>query len=224
MDLRQHGARVWLDILDAQPGRYWTRSIEQALSESEMMIVIISPAALESMHVMVEWQAYLEARRPVLPVLAAPCELPEALQRRHPVSFTRPAAYQRAVHQVTTRLIDYGTRIWRSDPVIWSLGEDMRERRDHRERSRETAQPACPETAVEGAGPPPAETVEPDPVSAETKKPEHDLASTIRRMASALRTRLLRRRPPSLGSFSNDARLPVQASTESAGSRRDVIA
>jgi hypothetical protein len=62
--LCETGANVWLDIYNARPGRHWARSIEQALAESKMMIVVLSPAALESAHIAVEWQAYLEEIHP----------------------------------------------------------------------------------------------------------------------------------------------------------------
>ena len=132
-DLTRSGARVWLDIRDARPGRHWGRSIEQALSDSSMMIVVLSPHALQTAHVSVEWQAYLEAYRPVIPVLAQRCDPPGPLRTRRPVDFTRESSYQRAFHQLMTRLLEYGTRVRRSDPVIWTMSEnvmDFRQRND----------------------------------------------------------------------------------------------
>jgi hypothetical protein len=131
-DLSRSGAKVWLDIRNARPGRHWTRSIEQALSDSSMMIVILSRCALESPHVAVEWQAYLEAYRPVIPVLVEPCDLPGPLRTRRPLDFTRERDYPRVFHQLVTRLIDYGTRIRRSDPVIWTITENVIEYRESR--------------------------------------------------------------------------------------------
>jgi hypothetical protein len=131
-DLSRSGAKVWLDIRNARPGRHWTRSIEQALSESSMMIVILSRCALESQHVAVEWQAYLEAYRPVIPVLIEPCNLPGPLRTRRPLDFTRERDYTRTFHQLVTRLIDYGTRIRRSDPVIWTMAESVIDYRESR--------------------------------------------------------------------------------------------
>jgi hypothetical protein len=137
-DLNRTGANVWLDIRNARPGRHWARSIEQALSESNMMIVILSPAALQEPHVSVEWQAYLEAYRPVIPVLVRPCDLPGPLRTRRPVDFTRDQYYSRSVHQLVSRLLESGTRIHRSDPVIWTMTESIMDYRDeHR--------PVCPE-------------------------------------------------------------------------------
>jgi hypothetical protein len=131
-DLVTSGANVWIDIRNAKPGRHWNRSIEQALGDSHMMIVVLSPAALTSPHVAVEWQAYMEAYRPVIPVLAEVCDPPGPLRTRRPVDFTKPRHYTRAFHQLMNRLIEYGSRIRRNDPVIWTLVEDINDFRDER--------------------------------------------------------------------------------------------
>ncbi len=122
-DLTRTGANIWLDIRNARPGRHWARSIEHALSESAMMIVVLSPAALRAPHVPAGWHAYLEAYRPVIPVLAAPCDLPGPLRTRRPIDFTREQAYNQAFQHLTERLLDFGARVRRSNPVIWELAD-----------------------------------------------------------------------------------------------------
>ncbi len=131
-DLSRSGAKVWLDIRNAQPGRHWGRSIEQALSACGMMLVVLSPGALECAHVTVEWQAYLEANRPVIPILLKPCDPPGPLRTRRPVDFRHERDYSRSFHQLVTRLIDSGTRVRRTDPVIWTLSEHVNEYRGER--------------------------------------------------------------------------------------------
>lgn len=124
LQLNESGANVWMDIHHAEPGRNWTASIEQALSESHMMIVVLSPEALASQHVLVEWQAYLEAHRPVVPVMAVYCDPPGPLRTRTPVDFTRERDFNKAFHRLTMRLIEYDTRARRRDPVIWTLSRE----------------------------------------------------------------------------------------------------
>jgi hypothetical protein len=128
-DLIQNGAMIWLDILHALPGRQWTRSVQTALGESGMMIVVLSPDAIESEHVNAEWRAYMDAYRPVVPIIAEACDLPDRLRSRRPIDFTRSFNYARMVHHLMTELIDRGTRLRRLDPVIWSMQEDVNERR-----------------------------------------------------------------------------------------------
>lgn len=166
-DLRASGAIVWLDVHNAEPGRNWGRSIERALSESNMMVVVLSPQALNSAHVAVEWQAYLEARRPMIPVIAKPCDLPGPLRTRRPVDFTWD--YSRAFHQLVSRLLERNARGVRGDPVIWSMAEGVQEFR--------AEQPAM----LSSVSIPPSDSI------------LDDLAETgIKRMVSGLRDMLRR--------------------------------
>ncbi len=118
-DLSAYGARTWIDVRDARPGRHWERSIEQALNESGMMVVVLSPEALVSKQVAMEWQAFLEAYRPVMPVVVVPCDLPAPLRARRPIAFTRASRYRRSFHELITRLIEYNTRVRHIEPLIW---------------------------------------------------------------------------------------------------------
>jgi hypothetical protein len=95
-----------------------------------MMIVILSPAALDAAHVNVEWQAYLEAHRPMIPVLFRDCDLPGPLRTRRPVDFRRD--YARAFHLLVNRLIECGTRTRRVDPVIWTMSEQVQDFREEK--------------------------------------------------------------------------------------------
>jgi len=168
-DLNRTGANVWLDIRNARPGRHWARSIEQALSESNMMIVVLSPAALKEPHVSVEWQAYLEAYRPVIPVLVRPCDPPGPLRTRRPVDFTRDQYYSRAVHQLVSRLLESGTRVRRNDPVIWTMTERVMDYRDEHK-------PAFPEDVPSRTGT--------DVTPSGLRRMVHGLREMLRRSAS----------------------------------------
>lgn len=165
-DLIAHGANVWLDIRNARPGRHWARSIAAALSESSMMVVVLSPQALLSRHVAAEWQAYLEAYRPVIPVLAEDCDPPGPLRTRRPVDFTHPRFNDRALHELITRLIDYNTRVRRQEPVIWSPPAEEHHADD---------------TSGQDSTPPLRQTPPPGPIRD---------ASNLRRMVRGLRNHL----------------------------------
>ncbi len=117
-DLSAYGARTWIDVRDAHQGRHWERSIEQALNESGMMVVVLSPEALQSQQVAMEWQTYLEAYRPVIPAVVVPCDLPAPLRARRPIAFTRPSRYRRAFHELITRLIEHNTRMRNIEPLV----------------------------------------------------------------------------------------------------------
>jgi hypothetical protein len=80
-DLKEKGANVWLDQLDIRPGRQWDREVERALSMCNEMLVVLSPAAIDSNNVMDEVAFALDERKTVIPILHGECRLPFRLRR-----------------------------------------------------------------------------------------------------------------------------------------------
>jgi asparagine synthetase B (glutamine-hydrolysing) len=80
-DLKNNAANVWLDQMDIRPGRQWDREIERALTKCNELLVILSPAAIDSNNVMDEVAFALEERKVVIPVLYKECRLPFRLRR-----------------------------------------------------------------------------------------------------------------------------------------------
>ena len=81
--------RVFLDQVDLQSGRTWIDQFQEAVEKSERLILVVSPEALESDWVQVEWQSFF-TRRPkdVFPVLIADVELPAFLDPIQWIDFT----------------------------------------------------------------------------------------------------------------------------------------
>jgi len=80
-DLRAAGASVWMDRLDIKPGERWDRAVEDALKKCPELLVILSPAAVESTNVMDEVSLALEEGKTILPVVHRNCEIPFRLRR-----------------------------------------------------------------------------------------------------------------------------------------------
>jgi hypothetical protein len=80
-DLRAGGAGVWVDQLDIAPGQRWDRAVEDALAKCLQLVVILSPAAVESTNVMDEVSLALEDGKTVVPVLHRQCKIPFRLRR-----------------------------------------------------------------------------------------------------------------------------------------------
>src|SRR6266480_4531380 len=87
-DLRAGGADVWIDQLDIEPGQRWDRAIEDALAKCPELLVILSPAAVESTNVMDEVSLALEDGKTVVPVLHRQCKIPFRLRRLQYVDFS----------------------------------------------------------------------------------------------------------------------------------------
>jgi TIR domain len=80
-DLRTAGTTVWLDQLDIKPGQRWDRSVEDALANCPILVIILSPASVASTNVMDEVSFALEQGKVVIPVLYRDCAIPFRLRR-----------------------------------------------------------------------------------------------------------------------------------------------
>src|SRR5262245_42287189 len=88
-DVRDAGASVWVEQLDIPPGERWDHSIEEALNNSPIQIVVLSPEAVNSVNVMDEVSFALEQRKRVIPVLYRQCQIPFRLRRVQYIDFTK---------------------------------------------------------------------------------------------------------------------------------------
>ena len=86
-DLKAAGANVWLDQVDIDPGQRWDRAVEDALSNCPRLLVILSPAAVNSTNVLDEVSFALETQKTVIPVLFRDCSIPFRLRRVQHVDF-----------------------------------------------------------------------------------------------------------------------------------------
>jgi hypothetical protein len=91
-DLKAAGARVWLDQLDIIPGQRWDRAVEDALSNCQRMLVILSPSSVSSTNVMDEVSFALEKSKIVIPVIHRDCTVPFRLRRVQHVDFRQDYA------------------------------------------------------------------------------------------------------------------------------------
>jgi len=86
-DLRNAGAKVWLDQLDIGAGQLWDSAIEAALRASPRQVVVLSPEAVNSQNVMDEVSYALEEHNQVIPVLYRDCQIPFRLRRVQHIDF-----------------------------------------------------------------------------------------------------------------------------------------
>ena len=69
-DLKGAGASVWLDQLEIVPGQRWDRAFEDALANCSRMLVILTPASVNSTNVMDEVSFALEEKKTVIPLIS----------------------------------------------------------------------------------------------------------------------------------------------------------
>lgn len=86
-DLKAAGANVWMDQLDIEPGEPWDRSVEEAVTKSPRMLVILSPVSVTSDNVRDEVSFALSRQKRVIPVLYRDCDIPFRLARLQHIDF-----------------------------------------------------------------------------------------------------------------------------------------
>lgn len=78
---------VWMDVEDIPAGMKWSTAVQQGLLLADVMVVVISPSAMQSRHVEDEWQYFLDMNKPVIPLMWHPAALHFQLARIQRVNF-----------------------------------------------------------------------------------------------------------------------------------------
>jgi len=87
-ELKSEGFDIWFDQFDIPPGARWDAEIEKALEESEIFMVILTPASAKSENVLDEIGYAIDSGKRILPVLLETSTLPLRLRRFQYVDFT----------------------------------------------------------------------------------------------------------------------------------------
>lgn len=105
-DLKHHRVNVWLDQFDIVAGKSWARQVGEALDRCRVMLLIMSPASMESGNSEDEWNYYLDQGKPIIPILYRSCRVPYRLNKLQYVDFaTLP--YERALTRLVATVNSY---------------------------------------------------------------------------------------------------------------------
>jgi hypothetical protein len=107
-DLQAAGASVWLDQIELEPGRPWDIEIQRALMACNRMLVVLSPASVNSTNVLDEVSFALKKQKTVIPVLYQDCEIPLRLDRLQYVNLIN---YDRGMRILLKSLAERGQPI-----------------------------------------------------------------------------------------------------------------
>lgn len=78
--LHERGGRLWIDTSDIPAGHDWRERIKEGLDNAKCMILFVSPDSMRSVPVEREWRAFLNAKKPIIPVLYRDTLLPNPLK------------------------------------------------------------------------------------------------------------------------------------------------
>lgn len=106
-DLQKSGAITWIRLDHVPVGSSWQNEVSQAIHKADLLLLVMSPDAMRDDLVSEEWEQFLEAGKPVIPLYWRECEPSYKLSRLQYVDF-RPEAleYPRAFNHLLVQLGD----------------------------------------------------------------------------------------------------------------------
>lgn len=105
--LQDAGMHIWVDQYLAQGGDDWQAAVEQALHECWLLLLIVSPEALDSRYVRLAYRYFINREKPVIPLAYKPVDtMPTELKTVEATPFDRSDArrsFQRLIHTIIDR-------------------------------------------------------------------------------------------------------------------------
>ena len=86
-DLENADFNIWLDYRSLVPGTPWAEQIDKGLLESEVILLVVSKAAMASQYVEMEWRRVLGENKRVILAIFEAVDLPEELKQFEWVDF-----------------------------------------------------------------------------------------------------------------------------------------
>jgi hypothetical protein len=116
--LREAGCTVWQDISGLRGGQTWASEIDQAVRDSDVLIVVLSPDSSASEWVRKETLLAMKLHKPIVPILLRETEIPVQFVDLQFVDFRgdRAEATQRLFEAISTS-VDSPTAITKPPPV-----------------------------------------------------------------------------------------------------------
>jgi peptide/nickel transport system substrate-binding protein len=75
-DLQAHGLEVWYDLSGLEVGTRWGKEIQNAIQQSQYLLVVLSPNSIESEWVEKEFLYANSLKLKIIPLLYKPCSVP----------------------------------------------------------------------------------------------------------------------------------------------------
>ncbi len=86
--LAEVGVETFLDKEDIRPGEDWGESIQRGLDSCELMLLVVSPRAMKSRIVRLEWKYFFDRERTIIPILWKEADLPFELNPLQRIDFS----------------------------------------------------------------------------------------------------------------------------------------
>lgn len=85
--LEKRGFKVWLDYRNLIPGTPWKGQIDKGLSETDVILLVVSKASMASQYVELEWRRVLTEKKRIILIIFEAVDLPPELEKFEWVDF-----------------------------------------------------------------------------------------------------------------------------------------
>src|SRR5215472_2310974 len=103
-DLQKEGFDPWVDRQRLKGGQRWRRALQDAVKGAQVLLIVLSPDAITSENVQIEYDYVLELGKLVIPLYYRQCEVPMELRAIQWIDFRQSyeqgiAALVQVLHQ-----------------------------------------------------------------------------------------------------------------------------
>lgn len=99
--LRDQGLAVWVDQHLLEGGDDWLDRINDALDKCYCMVLCVSPEALNSRYVKMEYRYFIDEDKPIIPVIVRDAKLPAELRRIQHMPYADQATLIQRLQKLT---------------------------------------------------------------------------------------------------------------------------
>lgn len=86
--MRDSGLNIWLDQTLLEGGQDWLDKINEVLDTCDYMVLCVSPDALKSPNVKIEYRYFFHQNKPIIPIICREAKLPFELLSFHHLPYT----------------------------------------------------------------------------------------------------------------------------------------
>ncbi|MEP7290425.1 MAG: FHA domain-containing protein [Chloroflexota bacterium] len=94
---------AWVDQYLSLGSEYWQVAVEQALNECWLMVLVVTPEALNSPYVKMMYRYFINENKPVIPLIYTPTPLPNELSRLRSIAYdpeNSPRTFHKLIFEV----------------------------------------------------------------------------------------------------------------------------
>jgi CheY-like chemotaxis protein len=111
--IREYHHTIWIDYKDIHAGAEWENEIQKGITNSEVLLVVVTPRSVESLWVRREIELAAEKQKEIIPLLVYSVPIPVGLERLgiahlHFIDFLQDG-FEVAIHKLVQTLYEKST-------------------------------------------------------------------------------------------------------------------